>query len=320
MKYRPLGRTGIEVSEIGLGTWAFGNNVYGGVPEADGIKTIHAAIDNGITLFDTAPQYGTKEQDGVAEIVLGKALKGKRDNLVIQTKFGRNLTIEGGAPQFYKKRIIASVDESLKRLQTDYLDVLFFHSPFYEGEIHDDVWEGAEQVIKEGKVRFIGHSISEFPTTQHLARKWAAEDKIDVIQVVISLMNREAQQLIDDLSAYPIGIVARECLANGFLADVFDYDTKFKEGTLNARYSRAELKERIDQVKAFNFLKRGTIDHMAVAALRWVLDQNGVSTVLSGAKNIDEMLGAVAASDADPYTQEELNKATDLLIRDFEAA
>ena len=320
MKYRPLGRTGVKVSEIGLGTWAFGNNVYGGVPEADGIKTIHAAIDNGITLFDTAPQYGTKTQDGVAEIVLGKAIKGKRDKLLVQSKFGRNLTIENGAPQFYKRRIVDSVEESLKRLQTDHLDVLFFHSPFYEGEIHDDVWEGAEKVVKDGKVRFIGHSISEFPTTQHLARKWASEDKIDVIQVVISLMNRESEHLIEDLIEYPIGIVARECLSNGFLAGVYDYDTQFKDGTLNSRYSREEMKERIDQVKSFEFLKRGTIDHMAIAALRWVLDQKGISTVLSGAKNINEMLGAVAASNAEPYSHQELKKAKDLLKRNFEAA
>ena len=320
MKYRKLGRTGIEVSDIGLGTWAFGNNVYGGVAESDGINTIHAALDNGITLFDTAPQYGTKQQDGVAEIVLGKALINKRDKIAVQSKFGRNLTIENGAPQFYKERIIASVEESLKRLQTDYLDVLFFHSPFYEGEIHDDVWEGVEKVVKDGKVRFIGHSISEFPTTQHMARRWAAEDKIDVIQVVISLMNRESEQLIHDLSEYPIGIVARECLANGFLAGVYDYDTKFKEGTLNARYSQEELTERIDQVKAFEFLKKGSIDHMAVAALRWVLDQKGVSTVLTGAKNIPELMGAVAASDAQSYSEDELAKAKELLKKDFEAA
>lgn len=320
MKYRKLGRTGVEVSEIGLGTWAFGNNVYGGVPESEGINTIHAAIDQGITLFDTAPQYGTTKQDGVAEIVLGKALRNQRDKLVVQTKFGRNLTIENGAPQFYKKRIVASVEESLKRLQTDYLDVLFFHSPFSESEIHDDVWEGVEQVVKAGKVRFIGHSISEFAATQEMARKWAEASKIDVIQVVTSLMNRESDQLLEDFSKYPIGIVARECLANGFLAGVFDYDTKFKEGTLNARYSREELKERIDQVKAFEFLKKGPIDHMAVASLRWVLDQKGVSTVLSGAKNISEMLGAVAASDAPSYSAEDLAKAKDLLKKNFEAA
>ncbi|MCK5775157.1 MAG: aldo/keto reductase, partial [Bacteroidales bacterium] len=113
MQYRKLGRTGLEVSEISLGTWAFGNNVYGGIDEKDGIKTIHEGIDLGVNLFDTAPQYGTPQQDGVAEIVLGKALIGKRDKAIISTKFGRNPTIKEGASQFYKSRIVASVEESL---------------------------------------------------------------------------------------------------------------------------------------------------------------------------------------------------------------
>ncbi len=320
MKYRTLGRTKLKVSEIGLGTWAFGNNVYGGVAEKTGIQTIHDAYDEGINLFDTAPQYGTDQQDGVAEIVLGKALKGFRDKVLISSKFGRNPTIAGGASQFYKERIIASVEESLKRLQTDHIDVLFFHSPFSPDEIRDDVWEGAEQVVKQGKVRFIGHSISMFHQTEAMARQWAKEGKIDVIQVVLSLMNRESQDLINELSEYPIGVFARECLANGFLAGVFNEQTVFKEGTLNARYSREEIIERVRQVEAFKFLIRDDITSMPQAALRWVLDQKGVSTVLSGAKNSYEMKGAVSASMAQPFSTLELEKAKRLLTKNFEAA
>ena len=320
MKYRKLGRTGLEVSEISLGTWAFGNNVYGGVAEKDGINTIHAGIDLGINLFDTAPQYGTDKQDGVAEIVLGKALKGKRDKVHISSKFGRNPCIEGGSSLFYKSRVIESVEESLKRLQTDYIDVLFFHSPFSPDEIKDDVWEGLEQVKKQGKVRYVAHSISMFHQTEDMARLWAKEDKIDVIQVVLSLMNRESQQLIEELQKYPIGVFARECLANGFLSGAIKKDTVFAEGTLNARYSREELAERVDQVDAFKFLLRDDITNMPQAALRWVLDQKDISTVLSGAKNIFELEGAVSASNAKPFTDEEIKLAKQLLKKDFEAA
>ena len=320
MKYRKLGRTGLEISEISLGTWAFGNNVYGGVDEKSGINTIHAGIDLGVNIFDTAPQYGTPEQDGVAEIVLGKALKGKRDKVHISTKFGRNPTIKNGASQFYKSRIINSVEESLKRLQTDYIDVLFFHSPFSPDEINDDVWEGLEQVKKQGKVRFVGHSISMFHQTENMARKWAEENKIDIIQVVLSLMNRESQQLVEELQKYPIGVFGRECLANGFLSGAIKKDTVFTEGTLNARYSREEIYERVNQVEAFKYLVRDDVKNMPQAALRWVLDQKGISTVLSGAKNIAELKGAVSASDAKPFTESELKLAKELLKKDFEAA
>lgn len=321
MNYRTLGRTGLTLSEISLGTWAFGNNVYGGVAEKDGIKTIHAATDSGINIFDTAPQYGTDKQDGVAEIVLGKALKGKRDKVHISSKFGRNPCIEGGRSLFYKSRVIDSVEESLKRLQTDYIDVLFFHSPFSSDEIHDDVWEGIEQVKKQGKVRFIGHSISMFNQTENMARKWAKDDKIDVVQVVLSLMNREAQKLVSDLSEeHQIGVFARECLANGFLSGTITKDTVFEEGTLNARYSQVELEERVNQVNAFKFLIRNDITNMPQAALKWVLDQKGVSTVLSGAKNIFELDGAISASNANSFTADELELARTLLKKDFEAA
>lgn len=320
MKNRKLGRTGLDISEISLGTWAFGNKVYGGVDERDGINTIHAGLDMGINIFDTAPQYGIPEQDGVAEIVLGKALVGIRNKVHISTKFGRNPTIANGASQFYKTRVVASVEESLKRLQTDYIDVLFFHSPFLPDEIHDDVWKGIEQVKKQGKVRFIGHSISMFHQTENMARKWVQEDKIDVIQVVLSLMNRESQQLIEELQKYPIGVFARECMANGFLSGAINKDTVFAEGTLNARYSRTEVTERLDQVEAFKFLVRDDISNMPQAALRWVLDQKGISTVLSGAKNITELKAAISASDANPFTGEELRLAKELLKKDFEAA
>ncbi|MCI2229834.1 aldo/keto reductase [Polaribacter sp. MSW13] len=320
MKYRKLGRTGLEISEISLGTWAFGNKVYGGVEEKEGINTIHAGIDMGVNIFDTAPQYGTAEQDGVAEIVLGKALKGKRDKVHISTKFGRNPTIKNGASQFYQSRVVDSVNESLKRLQTDYIDVLFFHSPFSPDEISEDVWRGIEQVKAQGKVRFVGHSISMFHQTKDMARQWAKEDKIDIVQVVLSLMNRESQQLIEELQEYPIGVFGRECLANGFLSGAIDKNTVFTEGTLNARYSREEIAERVDQVEAFKFLLRDDVTNMPQAALRWVLDQKGVSTVLSGAKNINELKGAISASDAKPFTEAELTLAKELLKKDFEAA
>ena len=320
MNYRKLGRTELKISEISLGTWAFGNKVYGGVDEKDGIKTIHEGIDLGINLFDTAPQYGTAVQDGVAEIVLGKALKGKRDKVFITSKFGRNPTIAGGASQFYKKRVVASVEESLKRLQTSHIDVLFFHSPFSPEEIDDDVWEGIELVKKQGKVRFVGHSISMFHQTENMARLWAKEDKIDVIQVVLSLMNRESQDLIEELQKYPIGVVARETMANGFLSGAIKKDTVFAEGTLNARYTRDEIIERVDQVNDFSFLLRNDITNMPQAAMKWVLDQKGISTVLSGAKNSFELKGAVSASNAGSFSKTELEKASQVLKKNFEAA
>ncbi len=319
MKYRKLGRTGFDVSEIGLGTWAFASGAYGDVEENDAIRAIHDAIDVGINFFDTAPLYGHAEQDGVSEIILGKGLEGRRDAVLISTKFGRNPS-DGCAPNFHAKRAKSSVEESLIRLKTDRLDVLFFHSPFSPEEIHDDVWEALSELKLEGKVCAVGHSISMFQNTENMARTWAEERKIDVIQVVYSLMNRESQQLILDLGAQGIGVVARESLGNGFLSGTVTNDTVFPPNNLNSRYSREEIAERVAYVEEYRYLIRDDITSMPQAALRWVLDNPLVSVVLTGARNTAELNDCAATSDASSFSRSELDRADSLHSKDYPAA
>ncbi len=319
MKYQNLGRTELKCSRIGLGTWAFNSAVYGEVEEAEALQTIAVARDVGINFFDTAPLYGNSERDGIAEQILGKGLRSWRDQAVVSTKFGRKPT-EGNKAHFYGAYARQSVEESLQRLGTDYIDVLFFHSPFGSEEIHDDVWLTLEQLKGEGKLRFVGHSISKFAATQSLARQWAAERKIDVIQVVYSLLNREATQLIADLGDEGIGVVARESLANGFLSGQVRLNTVFAPGTLNARYSRDEVAARVERVEKLAFLVRKEICSMPQAALRWVLDDKRVSLALTGAKSPDEVRDCADAADAPSYTDEELAAAAAVHEGDFSAA
>lgn len=319
MKYRTLGRTGLRCSAVGLGTWAFASQIYGNVPESDALKAIQAAMNAGINFFDTAPMYGTSEQDGVAEKILGRGLRDRRDAVIISSKFGRNPT-DGNRPNFHAQRCIHSVEESLRRLATDHLDILFFHSPFGPEEIHDDVWAALDRLKDEGKIRFTGHSISLFKQTEQMAREWAAERKIDVVQVVYSLLNREAKNLISFLGSENVGIVARESLANGFLSGAITRDTQFPPGHLNTRYSREEIHARVEQVERLSFLVRNEIKSMPQAALRWVLDHPEISLVLSGAKNPKEILECASAADAPNYSAAEMQQADTLHLKDFEAA
>ena len=200
------------------------------------------------------------------------------------------------------------------------MDVLFFHSPFSADDIHDDVWEELTKLKDEGKVRVIGHSISKFEDTEGMARSWAAERKIDVVQVVYSLMNRQASDLIADLGAEGVGIVARESLANGFLSGAITRDTDFERGHLNARYGRDEIEARVAYAEALDFLVRDEVETLPQAAFRWVLDNPNVSLVLSGASTAAQFADSAAASDAAPYTPDEHARAADLHTRDFQAA
>jgi aryl-alcohol dehydrogenase-like predicted oxidoreductase len=321
MKYRSLGRTGMKVSEIGLGTWAFGSPVYGSVGAVDAQRAIRGALNSGITFFDTAPLYGSKEEDGIAEKVLGQALGADRDKVSISTKFGRYPTKGHMNTYFTAAGVTQSVEDSLRRLGTDRLDVLFFHSPQSRDQINDDIWAALEKLKIAGKVRAIGHSISWFGDTKQAAADWAAERKIDVIQIVYSLMNRETETFITAMGRQGIGIVARESLANGFLGGTFTKDIVFPEGSLNARYPREEIVERVETADRYKaLLVRGDITSLAAAAMRWVLDNPHVSLVLAGSRKLEEILGCAEAADAAPYSAGELAAARRLHVKDFSAA
>lgn len=309
----------MQCSEIALGTWAFNSVVYGPVGAGDAERTVQQALDEGITLFDSAPLYGTRERDGIAEQVLGRALGAARNSVLISTKFGRRAT-RGNAADFNAANVQSSVEESLQRLGTDHIDVLFFHSPFGPSEIDDDVWAALDSVRQQGKIRAVGHSISKFEETQDMARGWAADGRIDVIQVVYSLLNREATALIGDLSAQGVGILARESLANGFLSGAVTRDTVFPEGSLNARYSRQDVAARVEQVERLSFLVRYPVASVPQAAMRWVLDNAGVSSVLTGARNPGEVADCAEAARLPGYHAAELVRAQVLHGADFPAA
>ena len=318
MKYRTLGRTGIEVSEIGLGTWSFASRAYGDVDRSEAEAVVRAALDGGITLFDTAPLYGSSDENGVSERILGEALGPARENVLISTKFGRGSAQRGTS--FSAEGVASSVEASLERLSTDRIDVLFFHSPFGADELEDDVWEALGKLKTDGKIRCVGHSISKFADTQQMARDWFADRKIDVVQVVYSLMNRESTDLIQDLGMGGAGVFARESLANGFLSGAFTVDTVFPQNNLNKRHDREELAARVGYVDALRFLVRDDVVSMPQAAFRWVLDNANVSLVLSGARNVDELQDVLAVPETPVYSDAEHQQADDLHTRDYEAA
>ncbi len=318
MTTRPFGQTGLVTSEVGLGTWALASQIYGAVGRADALGTIRAALDAGITFFDTAPLYGDAERDGVAEALLGQGLGADRDRVLISSKFGRYSTRPDG--RFDAQRARESVEGSLRRLGTDHLDVLFFHSPFGPEDIADDVWEELDRLRDEGKVRVAGHSVSMFEQTEGMARAWAAERKIGAVQVVYSLMNRQAAALIGEMAEAGVGVVARESLANGFLSGTLGRDAAFGAGHLNARYSSGEIEERVAYAERLGALVRGDVETLPQAAFRWVLDDPAVSLVLSGASTPAQVRDGAAASAAAPFTPSERDWAEAVHLRDFQAA
>ncbi|MDQ8183657.1 aldo/keto reductase [Pelagicoccus sp. SDUM812005] len=317
MNTRRLGRTELQVSEVGLGTWALGSSVYGEVEQAAAQSLIQGSIDRGINFFDTAPLYGSKTEDGVAETVLGAALGSRRGEVVISTKFGRTAT-DVMPGRFTAKEARLSCEASLRRLGTEWIDLLFFHSPFGPSEIDDGVWEELGKLKEEGKLRSLGHSVSMYEDTCEMSADWMRDRKIDAIQVVLSPFNRETRPLIEVARRLDCGVVARECMANGFLSGTIQRDTVFPAGSLNARYSREEIAQRVDYAEALKeALLGGEVKTLPEATYRWVLDQPGVSLALSGAKSLAELEDSIRASQLEPFAAATLERCEELHAQDF---
>lgn len=320
MKRRSLGKTGLECSEIGLGTWALGSRIYGETDDRKALELIQGAVDQGVNFFDTAPLYGSKTEDGVAETVLGKGLGAHLNEVIISTKFGRTATdvVPG---RFHASEARKSCEASLRRLGRESIDLFFFHSPFSPDEIHDDVWEELSRLKSEGKIKHIGHSVSIYEQTAEMSAQWMRDRRIEAIQVVLGPFNRETRPLIQTAIEEGCGVVARECLANGFLSGAISKDTVFPEGSLNARYSREEIAERVEYAEQLrSILQTGPIQTLPEATYRWVLDQPGVSLALSGAKNLAELEDCLTASAKPAYSQDTLQAAEAAHKKDFPPA
>lgn len=314
MRYKSLGNTGVNVSEYGLGTWAMGGGAYGVVDDAESIRTIHRAQELGVTFLDTAPMY-SEEVDGRSETVCGQALKGRRDQWILSSKFGRSLSKDENGKRiivedYSAKRAIESTEASLKRLQTDYLDVLFVHTPTPDqpGLFNpDETFSAMTELKNKGKIRAVGFSFHLYSGTWvKQIEPYLRSGVIDVIQVGISLMLPEpVENLLPIIKETGTGFVARESLANGFLTDSFTVDGPFSKGDPKANQPKEKIQAKLDKANQFKFLveRSSGISSLPEAALHWTISMPEVTTVIPGSKTIAELEQCIRGADADPFDQ-----------------
>ncbi len=215
MRYRNLGRTGLRVSEVGFGAWAIGGNAhgnsYGPTDDATSVAAIRKAVDLGCTFFDTADVYGW----GHSEEILGHALEGRRDDVVLATKVGGDFYHGGVRMNFDPGYIGFALERSLRRLLTDHLDLYQLHNPPAESMGDPSTYDALESLKAEGKIAHYGISIHE--ASEGLLCLEAG--KPEVLQIPFSLFRQEwIDELLPAAQRAGVGIVAREPLGNGFLA------------------------------------------------------------------------------------------------------
>jgi len=292
MKTRKLGPTGPEVSAIGLGCMGM-SAFYGGSDEAQSIAVIHRALDLGVTLFDTAEMYGPHTN----EVLVGKALKGRRDQAFIATKFGIGRAQDGsittdGSPANVRR----AIEGSLQRLGVDHVDLYYLHRVDPNTPIEETVGAMA-RLVEEGKVRFLGLSEAA-PAT---LRKAHATHPITALQTEYSLWSREPEdELIALCRELGVGFVPYSPLGRGFLSgDIRSMDDLAADDfrRSNPRFMGENFQKNLDLVEAVKAIATDKGVTAAQLALAWVLAQGDEFVPIPGTRRIPTLEDNVAAVD-----------------------
>jgi aryl-alcohol dehydrogenase-like predicted oxidoreductase len=305
LKTRKLGHSDLEVSAIGLGLMGM-SELYGKANDEESILTIHRALELGVTLLDTADCYG----NGHNEELLGKALKGRREQAVIASKFGVGPNFEGvfGHPNYVK----AAIDRSLKRLGVDYIDLYYYHRIDPEVPIEETV--GAmSNLVKEGKVRYIG--LSE--ASAEIVRQAHSVHPISALQTEYSLWSRDVEtEILPTVNELGITFVAYSPLSRGFLSGSLRKFEDFAESDYRRFLPRFQGRnfqnnlDLVDRVKGIAEEKNCTPSQLAIA---WTI-ANG-SLPIPGTKRISYLEENVATQEIE-LTSEDLRRIEEVMPKD----
>lgn len=281
MKKRKLGRTGLEVSELGFGCWAIGGYSYGPTDDRESLKALQYAFDHGINFFDTADTYG----EGHSEELLGEVFdtSSKRLQVVIATKVGWDFYHGGSKKNFEADYIRFACGESLRRLRSDWIDLYQLHNPKLEMIEDGSVFKVLDVLKKEGKIRHSGVSI-------HLAREGVAvikNGKSEAIQAIYNLIDQRIKyELMPLCEEHEMGLIAREPLYCGLLTGKYTPESRFTKQDHRNRWMRekylTDLKK-IDRMKAAIDPNRIPLKQTAV---EFVLFEKAVSVVIPGMKTV----------------------------------
>ncbi len=279
MKYNSYVKGIPKVSEIGLGAWQLGeSNDWKSMTEKEAVNLVHKSLDLGVNFFDTAPNYG----NGTSELRLGKALKQKdRTKIVINTKFGHS---ERGVTNFESDNIRKSLEGSLRRLGTDYVDSLIIHNPpsnYLDGN-KTDHYEILVKLIDEGKIKAYGASLDTFDEMTTFLNT----TKGKVIEAFFNIFHQDARRAFNLAKQKGTRIIGKIPLDSGWLTGKYDENSKFSG--IRARWTKKDIKTRADLVHKLKAIIPNECALLQIA-ISFCLAYDAVATVIPGNINIDQL-------------------------------
>jgi aryl-alcohol dehydrogenase-like predicted oxidoreductase len=293
MKYRRLGRTGLKVSVIGVGTWQFGGEWGRTYTQAEADSVLRRSKEVGINLIDTAECYG----DHLSEQLIGGFLKNdRREDWVVATKFGHHYNDLFDRDQVWSASDVEKqLDDSLRALGTDYIDLYQFHSGSDEVFDNEQLWTMLDKAVQSGKVRHLGISIGSNDNLYQTAA--ATKVNASAIQVVYNRLDRHPETRVFPSSVeQDLGVLARVPLASGYLSGKYRPDAAFDATDVRSRHDGEERRAKLEEVEriAANEVPAGV--DMAQWALAWCLRHDAVTCVIPGCKTPEQVDANAAAA------------------------
>jgi len=309
VELRRLGRTGLQVSEIGFGAWAIGGS-WGATDDATSLAAMHAAVDAGVTFFDTADVYG----DGRSERLVGQLLRERDERLAVATKFGRRVPLDLSLYTYDNFR--AWLERSRENLGVETVNLVQLHSLPWETYYTPSVFEACDRLVDEGLVRAYGVSVDKVEQ----ALKAIEHPGVSTVQIIFNVFRqRPAGLFFEQARARDVGVIARVPLASGLLTGKFTRESTFAPDdhrTFNRQgeafdqgetFAGVDFETGLDVVEALRpLVPEGATP--AQLALRWILMFDAVSTVIPGAKTPEQARANAAAAGLAPLPGETIER------------
>lgn len=310
MQYRILGRTGLKVSEIGIGTMVHAGH-FGPMEDEESVRAIETALELGVNFIDTSDAYGM----GYSEELLGRVLQHRKEHPILTTKGGNKRLGSPPERDFSPSYLSNALENSLRRLKRDLIDLYLLHNPTLDVIRNGEALEFLERQREAGKIRFFGVSIN----TEEEALAALEDGRSDAIQIEYNLLVQWPEDKVFPIAMEKnVGIIARVPLRRGLLSGKFNPDSSFPEGDVRRfLFAGDVLAKELAKVEKLRFLIKGSVTSLVQAAIKFCLSHPAVSSTTPGMRNAQQARESISAS-GEPLPEEDLAMVKELYRRDFQ--